>query len=242
MTKGLDPDVKMKDSELTWLGMIPEKWSVKKIKHISTFIGSGKTPKGGSEVYSSDGVVFIRSMNVHNKGLKLDDVVYIDKKIDYDMKSTRVISNDILLNITGASIGRSCIVPTGFPDANVNQHVCIIRPSKVQIYPSLLSKLMVSQTVKDQIDRSQNGSSREGLNFSQVGNIYFPISPDLEEQKNISNYIEEEINNIDRVIIDITRQIKKFEEYRQSLIYEAVTGKIDVRDYPLERKEEAHAD
>lgn len=231
VTTGLNPNVKMKDSGVEWIGEIPEHWEIKKIKYLSTYVGSGKTPRGGGEIYTNEGVVFLRSMNVHFEGLRLNEIVYINPKIDEDMRSTRVQSGDILLNITGASIGRACIVPNDFPPANVNQHVCIIRPSQRDIVPTLLSKIMGSQIVQEQILMAQNGSSREGLNFPQVRNLSFPLSNSLEEQNEISNYIEDKTRAIYMSINDIQTQIEKLKEYRQSLIYEAVTGKIDVREY-----------
>ncbi|WP_110114481.1 restriction endonuclease subunit S [Bacillus sp. CGMCC 1.16541] len=231
VTKGLNPNVKMKDSGVEWIGEIPEHWKIKKIKHLSTYVGSGKTPKGGGEIYTNEGVMFLRSMNVHFEGLRLNDIVYINPEIDDDMKSTRVKSQDILLNITGASIGRTCIVPANFPPANVNQHVCIIRPGKSKIVPALLSKIMGSQIVQEQIIMAQNGSSREGLNFPQVRNLLLPLSDSIEEQRYISKYIEKQTKELYSSIMDIKEQIGKLKEYRQSLIYEAVTGKIDVREY-----------
>jgi type I restriction enzyme, S subunit len=98
-----------------------------RLKLLTNKVGSGKTPKGSREIYSSEGVVFLRSQNVHEDGLRLDDVVFIDEEIDEEMQQTRVRPGDVLLNITGASIGRTCIVPTPFPRANVNQHVYILR-------------------------------------------------------------------------------------------------------------------
>lgn len=230
VTKGLNPDVKMKDSGMEWIGEIPEHWDIKKVKHISTLVGSGKTPRGGGEVYSKKGITFIRSMNVHFEGLKLDDVVYIDESIDQDMKTTRVFPKDVLLNITGASIGRTCMVPREFSKGNVNQHVCIIRPS-INIVPFMLSKIMASQIIQNQIYMSQTGSSREGLNFNQIKNLLFPLPNTIEEQNSISNYIDRKSKQITQVIKDVNKQIGKLKEYRQSLIYEAVTGKIDVRAY-----------
>src|ERR1700722_8956794 len=82
VTKGLNPKAKMKDSGIPSLGRIPEHWGVKRLKMIASKIGSGKTPKGGAEIYSESGVLFIRSQNVYDEGLRLDDVAFIDDKID----------------------------------------------------------------------------------------------------------------------------------------------------------------
>ena len=109
-----------RDSGVEWLGEIPEHWEITKVKRVATKIGSGKTPRGGSEVYVSDGVTFLRSQNVHDSGLRLDDVVYISLDIDEEMDNTRVQSGDILLNVTGASIGRTTLVPSSLGAANVS--------------------------------------------------------------------------------------------------------------------------
>ena len=77
---------------------------------MSSRISSGKTPLGGSEVFVDEGVTFLRSQNIYDEGLRLDDVVFIPKLVDEAMAVSRVIPNDILLKITGASIGRSCVV------------------------------------------------------------------------------------------------------------------------------------
>ncbi len=151
-----------------------------RLKLLTNKVGSGKTPKGGREVYSNEGVVFLRSQNVYDDGLRLDDVVFIDDEIDEEMHQTRVRPGDVLLNITGASIGRTCIVPTPFPRANVNQHVCIIRLRKITD-PSFVSYSLKSLFIKDQIRSMENGSSREGLNFEQVGNLHLHLPP-LPEQ------------------------------------------------------------
>ncbi|PFB76779.1 restriction endonuclease subunit S [Bacillus anthracis] len=234
VTKGLNPNVKMKHSGVEWIGEIPEHWTIKKIKHISTFVGSGKTPKGGSEIYPESGVLFLRSMNVHYDGIRLKNIVHITPEIDEDMRSTRVKSKDVLLNITGASIGRSCIVPESLGKANVNQHVCIIRGNTRVVVPELLSKIMSSNFIMQQILMSQNGSSREGLNFTQVKNLEFPLTRDFHEQIEIANHISVETDKVNSLISMIKQQIKKLKDYRQSLIYEAVTGKIDVRDFEIE--------
>ncbi len=104
-------------------------WTLSKINEIATKVGSGKTPLGGEAVYTLKGIPFIRSQNVINNQLKLDNT-FIPESVHTEMASSRVLPGDILLNITGASIGRSCVVPVSFKEGNVNQHVCIIRLEK----------------------------------------------------------------------------------------------------------------
>nr|WP_283775068.1 restriction endonuclease subunit S [Bacillus zhangzhouensis] len=223
----------MKHSGVEWIGEIPEHWKVKKIKHFATHVGSGKTPSGGSEVYLDEGVPFLRSLNVHFDGIRLKDLAFISEDTNAEMKSSQVQPLDILLNITGASIGRTAIVPKDFGRANVNQHVCIIRLNKKKMYPYYFNMLMASDVINQQIWFAQNGSSREGLNFVQVKELKFAMPPTIEEQREINDWVFNKQKTIYDVMSKIKEQIEKLKEYRQSLIYEAVTGKIDVRDMEL---------
>ena len=106
VTKGLDPTVKFKDSGIEWIGEIPEHWESIYLRHYYRKMGSGVTPKGGSENYPDEGIKFIRSQNVHFEGLRLDDVVFISEVTYSEMQNSKVEKLDVLLNITGASIGR----------------------------------------------------------------------------------------------------------------------------------------
>ncbi len=232
VTKGLDPNVPMKDSGIEWLGEIPEHWQVKRTKFLVTKIGSGKTPKGGSEIYVDSGVMLIRSQNVYDNGLRLDDIVYIDKEIDNIQANSRVFPNDILLNITGASIGRVSLVPHDFGQANVNQHVCILRPICCRILPQYLHLVLCSKQGKEQIFSYENGTSREGLTFQQAGNLTFPVPP-INEQKQITQYLDKKTTEIDQQKAKIQQAIDRLKEYRTALITNAVTGKIDVRQVPI---------
>ncbi len=108
------------------LPKLPEGWVWTTLGDMLTFIGSGITPRGGEKVYTDSGIPFIRSQNVYPDGLRLENVAHVSPKLHTDMSRTYLQANDVLLNITGASIGRSTVVPTSLGQANVNQHVCII--------------------------------------------------------------------------------------------------------------------
>ena len=121
---------KYKDSGIDWLGVIPENWEVKRIKDAITKIGSGVTPKGGSETYVNEGIPLIRSQNVYNDGLRLNNVSFITEEVHNKMKNSQLKPLDILINITGASIGRTCIFPVTIKTANINQHIIYLRIKK----------------------------------------------------------------------------------------------------------------
>lgn len=231
VTKGLNPNAPMKDSGIEWLGEVPEHWNVFKLKQLTSKIGSGKTPRGGSEVYALSGVLFLRSQNIYDDGLHLNDVVYISDEINEEMSGTQVSAGDILLNITGASLGRTCVVPTPFPAANVNQHVCIIRIENKNIR-ELASWSMKSTFAETQIESNQNGAAREGLNFVEVGRIATLIPSPL-EQIEIASFLKKQVAKIDQLVASSEGTIQLLQERRAALISAAVTGKIDVREPTL---------
>lgn len=225
ITKGLNSSAKMKETGFEWIGMVPEYWDVKKIKYLTSKIGSGKTPKGGSDVYIDEGVLFIRSQNVYDGYFDLSSVAFISHEIDSAMSNTRVYRNDVLLNITGGSIGRSCLYESD-ELANVNQHVCIIRCNN-QMRPKFMQYFWNSRIGKISIDIYQSGANREGLNFTEIGNTLVP-TPELHEQDQIIDYLDGKCGVINDVIQQKYSLINKLTEYKKSLIYEVVTGKKEV--------------
>jgi len=228
VTKGINPDAEMKDSGIEWLGEVPKHWDVKKIKHVSTKIGSGITPKGGADVYQTSGIPLLRSQNVHFTGLKLEDVAYITQEIHDSMSNSEVFDGDVLLNITGASIGRCYYAKKIILPANVNQHVCIIRPNGY-IITEYLYLVLSSFLGQFQIEHCQTGANREGLNFEQLKNFTIPLPPIFEQKKIIGNTYAH-LNKIDKTIALTEKEISLIEEYQTVLINEAVTGKIDIRE------------
>lgn len=162
-------------------------WEEKKLGNLTTKIGSGKTPKGGSENYTNKGIPFLRSQNIRNGKLNLNDLVYISKDIDDEMKNSRTYYGDVLLNITGASIGRTAINSIVETHANLNQHVCIIRLKK-SIIIIFLDSIYYQEKVKRKIFLAQSGGSREGLNFKEIANLKIFTPTIFEEQQKIGQF------------------------------------------------------
>lgn len=186
-------------------------WEEIKLGDIASKVGSGSTPRGGAEAYTEDGIIFIRSQNVNNNQLLLDDVVYIPEQTHKKMSGSKVVANDILLNITGASIGRSCVVPMNFTEANVNQHVCIIRTPNDN--PRFIQSFLASKDGQDLIDSHQTGSGREGLNFQSIRS--FTLNrPCLEEQTQIANFL----SAIDQKIEVVAQQIEQAKLWKKGLL------------------------
>lgn len=162
----------------------PDKWQWVKLGDHVTKVGSGLTPRGGQSVYRQSGIPLIRSQNVHMNRFETEGLAFISPEQDEEMKQTRVQPGDVLLNITGASIGRVCVVPTRICPANVNQHVCIIR-SDGTIDPGFLTFFISNPDFQRFIQDSQSGATRQALTKYAIENFRVPYPP-LPEQKRIA--------------------------------------------------------
>lgn len=186
---------------------------------IAVRVGSGVTPTGGSDVYTDSGVTFIRSQNVTNAGLRLEDVAYIDQRTHSRMSASAVLPFDILLNITGASIGRCCFAPESLGEANVNQHVCVIRlPNANQYDATFLSSLMASHIGQRQIARLNAGANREGLNYQQLRSFHVPWPPH-EYRASIARVL----STLDLVIEQTEALIAKYQQIKAGLMHDLFT-------------------
>ena len=163
-------------------------WEKCKLGELTTKVGSGSTPKGGNAVYTSVGHCFVRSQNVGMGYLILDDIAHIDDDIHQKHKATELNEDDVLLNITGASIGRTAIATKEIEGGNVNQHVCIIRANS-KVSPKFLCNYIQTKIIQNYIQSLQTGGSREGLNFEQIRS--FPMSlPNIAEQNKIAQLLD----------------------------------------------------
>ena len=198
---------------------------MRRVKSITSKVGSGVTPRGGGETYVDKGVMFLRSQNIYFEGFKLDDVAFITDAVDASMSNTRVKVGDVLFNITGGSIGRCYYVPEGFPKANVNQHVSIIRPYNFST--EYLYYLLRSHMSRVQIDIQQTGGNREGLTAFALKNFVFPIPPET-EQKMIIHYLNDVDMKLEQTIQNCQKKISLLQERKQIIINEVVTGKVKV--------------
>lgn len=187
-------------------------WTNKKIGDIAAKVGSGSTPRGGAEAYTDTGIIFIRSQNVNNDRLLLDDTVYIPESTHLKMSGSKVVANDILLNITGASIGRSCVVPSDFTEANVNQHVCIIRTPNDD--PVFVQSFLSSENGQNSIQSKQAGGGREGLNFQAIRSIDFHFPPSKQEQTKIASFL----SAVDEKISQLTQKHELLSQYKQGMM------------------------
>ena len=227
-TRGVDANGKLrptpeeapelyKDSPL---GKIPNEWDIQSLGEITTKVGSGITPTGGESVYKKSGIMFLRSQNILRNEFDLADVAYIDEATDNKMLNSRVFFADVLLNITGASIGR-CVCFDMEKSANVNQHVCIIRLADNDIYNAkLLSQFINSEWGISQINRLISGGNREGLNYEQVRAILFFNIPDNNDE---CKQILFRLSAIDEKISFEKQTLKKYISIKQGLMKRLLT-------------------
>ena len=194
-----------------------------RVKDVAAKITSGITPDGGSAGYLDSGIPLLRSQNVHFDGLRLDDVAYISEETHAGMRGSQLKPRDVLLNITGASIGRCTFVPDGFGEGNVNQHVCVIRSGPCLDY-RFLAAFLSSPRGQDQIFSTFTGASRQGLSHSDLGLIRIPF-PKLSVQLEIVSKIEHNELKQRSLFGCIEAQITTLTAYRKSLIHECVTGR-----------------
>lgn len=193
-------------------------WQEIKLESITSKVGSGSTPLGGESVYCKEGIPFIRSQNVTNDRLILDET-HIPIEVHTAMKGSKILSNDILLNITGGSIGRSCVVPYSFKEGNVNQHVCIIRLRTG--VPKFFQTFLSSNRGQKLIWQGQTGSGREGLNFQSIRLFKINI-PSLPEQKKIADFL----TAVDDKIQQLTRKKELLEEYKKGVMQKIFSQEI----------------
>ena len=176
---------------------IPGGWLWSRLGELCSKTGSGSTPRGGKNVYKKVGVPFLRSQNVYDEGLRLDNVAYIEPDIHARMAGTAVRSRDILLNITGGSMGRCCRVLDEFGEANVSQHVSIIRPA-VSEMADFIQKLVLSPYFQAFIYDEQTGAGRGGLPKYKMDRIAVAVPP-LAEQRRIVAKVHELMTLCDRL-------------------------------------------
>ena len=154
-------------------------WRVEQLKKMTLKIGAGATPKGGNENYKLVGIPLIRSLNVYNGIFQYKNLAFIDEKQALALNNVIVNKDDVLLNITGASVARSCIVPEHLVPARVNQHVAIIRVKNEFLNSIYLCALFTSSSYQKKLLNlsKSNGATREALTKSDLEKLPIPLPP-----------------------------------------------------------------
>jgi type I restriction enzyme S subunit len=227
VTKGLDPNARLKDSGILWLGAIPANWETRRLKYLSNFITSGS--RGWADHYSDDGAIFLRIGNLTREGIDLDlsDIQRVQPPPGAEGERTSVNSGDLLVSIT-ADIGSVAVVPDNLAPGFVNQHLALVRLRSDLVSPRFVGYALRAASLQAQFRLALYGGTKQGLGLDDVANLLVTLPP-LSEQARIVTNIDSAVRRIKAAVSKTREQIAKFQEYRTALISAAVTGKIDVR-------------
>ena len=189
-------------------------WSTDSCKNLMKKIGSGATPKGGRESYCDEGISLIRSMNVYNNRFEYKDLAHITDEQAEQLDNVTIEKSDVLLNITGASVARCCVVPDDLLPARVNQHVSIIRCKE-----NLLPEFVCSMFTEDNYQRllwniaTAGGATREAITKQQIEDLQL-IVPPLDLQKQFMEFV----NQVDKSKVAVQAALDKTQLLFDSLM------------------------
>lgn len=202
-------------------------WKKNNLKSLTTKIGSGATPLGGEKAYKSSGISLIRSLNVYDYEFRLKNLAFIDDEQAGKLDNVIVMEDDVLLNITGASVARCFLVPFNILPARVNQHVSIIRCSKDQILPEFLHYLLISKPYKDLLLNTgeKGGATRQALTKNQIENFVIKY-PSLDEQIDIIGKLDKLLKESTKLKILYNQKLTHLEELKKSILKQAFEGKL----------------
>ena len=225
VTRGLDPNVPVKDSGVEWLGEIPAHWNVKKLKHLTpgTTVGIVVTP---SKYYVDEGVPCLRSLNVSGGAIDMEKLVFISESANELHRKSKIFCGDVVVVRTGQA-GTAAVVPEKLDGANCIDLLIVRRSERVLswfMYYYLNSRTAMSQATEQSV-----GAIQAHYNTSTLARLVVPEIP-LDEQIRIVRYLDRETARIDALIAKVCQAIDLLKEFRTALISAAVTGKIDVRE------------
>ncbi|MFQ5686060.1 MAG: restriction endonuclease subunit S [Candidatus Scalindua sp.] len=232
MTRGIDPNVKMKPSGVDWLGDIPEHWEIRRLRTVAFVRPSGvdKNTNEGEvpvklcnyvDVYKNERI--LHTMDFMNATATPDEITKFELK-----------SGDVLITKDSEmwnDIAVPAFIPQNMPGVICAYHLAIIRPMNID--GEFLFRAFLAESVADQFRVSANGVTRYGLSQGAIKGAWFPIPP-KEEQTKIVEYINQNLSKIYLAIEKSKREIELIREYRTSLISDVVTGKVDVRNIKVE--------
>ena len=224
VTKGLNPDVPMKDSGIEWIGEIPEGWEIKKIKHVACILNGDRGSNYPSENdYVDSGVPFIGANALCEDYLDLTDAKFISEEKYNSMGGVKIQFGDILYTLRGSTIGKNAM--STISDGTVASSLMVIRPIRIL---SIFLYLCLNSHIELQQRRSFiNGSTAPNLSAENIGDFRIPYPP-ISIQEEITLSLKRFIENHSFHIKRLQQTIFKLNDYKKSLIYEVVTGKREV--------------
>lgn len=229
VTKGLNPDAKMKDSGIDWIGEVPEEWEISKVKYIANVCGRigyrGYTTN--DLVSAGEGALTIGGKHITHNYLNLSDPDYISWEKYYESPEIMLEKGDIVMSQRG-SLGKSALIDREIGEATINPSLVILK--RIKANGIFLHYYLISNMMQDYINLINTATAVPMISQNQIENIPVALPP-LSEQQAIASYLDSETSKIDTRIAKRRKQIELLQEYKQALITAAVTGKIDVREY-----------
>ena len=224
--RGLNPAAPLKDSGIPWIGLIPKHWELKRVKHCALYFTSGS--RGWGDYYADSGDAFLQSGDLtDNCTISLDNVKRVRLPKRTEGLRTRLESHDTVVCITGANTGRVANVGEVHETIFVNQHLCLVRPSRT-INTQYLSLALSGSAGRTHFTLSQYGL-KEGLNLDDVKNCLFPLPP-IDEQAEVLAHIQTLSKALEAAAAKVESQNQALQTLRSTLIAHAVTGKIAVTE------------
>ena len=228
VTKGLNPNVPMKDSGVEWLGEVPEHWQFPRLKQLIQYgssISYGIVQPGDA---LDEGVPFIQTTNISKGSFELEDFQKTSVSIESNYPRSRLEGGEVILGIR-ASIGAAFVVPMSFKGVNLSRGIARIIPNNL-LRSDFLVWYFKSNTVDQYWGLSKQGSTFSEVSIETVRELNVVIPP-LDEQETITKYLTDESNKFEKLINFAEKQKLLLLERRTALISAAVTGKIDVRNW-----------
>lgn len=232
VTKGLNPNVKMKDSGVEWIGEIPEHWNMTRIDFVSRVKARLGWKGLKAEEYVDEGYIFLSTPNLKTREIDFNNVNYITEERYLESPEIMLEIGDVLLAKDGSTLGITNVVRHLPKEATVNSSIAVIRPTE-KINSVYFYYYLTSTYIQDTINQIKDGMGVPHL-FQADIKKFKVILPPINEQKEIAVYLDNETLKLEKCIDLVKDQIEKLKEYRQSLIYEVVTGKVDVRKLELD--------
>lgn len=203
-------------------------WVENKLVSLTTKIGSGATPRGGGESYKTEGTSLIRSLNVHDPGFRYSKLAFLDDGQADGLSNVIVQPGDVLLNITGASVARCCIVPDDVLPARVNQHVSIIRPITSKLDSDFLHYLLVSKYYKDQLLQTgaEGGATRQAITKAQIQDFTVGYPADRREQQSIVSKLDALRKETQHLESIYQKKNEALDVLKKSILHQAFNGEL----------------
>ena len=224
VTKGLDKNVEMKDSGIDWIGKIPSNWDIVKLSWVYPNIGSGTTPDtNNNNYYTDEGINWLQTGDL-NDGEIIETSKHITELALKERSLRLYPKGSLVIAMYGATIGKVGILQI---DTTTNQACCVLPPNEIM---SILYTKFTLQAAKEYLLQQSVGGGQPNISQAIIKSLLIPM-PSLEEQRKIADYLQSRYEQIEKTASELQSSIEDLKSYKSSLISEAVTGKVDLREW-----------